>query len=120
MEQTKLKMIRRQRRKKRVRKHIHGTAEVPRLTVFRSLKHMYAQLIDDDAGRTVAQASTQSPELKGTYGGNKAAAEKVGKLLGEQALAKGISQAAFDRNGFRFHGRVKALADAVREAGMKI
>jgi len=120
MEQTKLKLVRRERRKKRVRKHIYGTAETPRLTVFRSLKHIYAQLVDDDQGRTLVEASTRSPEFQGTYGGNKAAAAKVGKLLGERALAKGISRAAFDRNGFRFHGRVKALADAAREAGMKI
>lgn len=120
MERTKLKLVRRERRKKRVRKNIYGTAETPRLTVFRSLKHIYAQLIDDDQGQTVAEASTRSPELKDSYGGNKAAAAKVGKLLGEKALAKGISRAAFDRNGFRFHGRIKALADAAREAGLKI
>lgn len=120
MERTKLKLVRRERRKKRVRKNIYGTAEMPRLTVFRSLKHIYAQLINDDAGHTVVEASTRSPELKDSYGGNKAAAAKVGKLLGEKALAKGISRAAFDRNGFRFHGRVKALADAAREAGLKI
>lgn len=119
METTKLKMVRRERRKKRVRKHIYGTAEMPRLTVFRSLKHIYAQLIDDDKGATLVEASTKSPELKDSYGGNKAAAAKVGKLLGEKALAKGISSAAFDRNGFRFHGRVKSLADAAREAGLK-
>jgi len=120
MERTKLKLVRRERRKKRVRKHIYGTAETPRLTVFRSLKHIYAQLVDDDKGHTLVEASTQSPELKDSYGGNKAAAAKVGKLLGEKALAKGIARAAFDRNGFRFHGRVKALADAVREAGLKV
>lgn len=120
MEVTKLKLVRRERRKKRVRKHIYGTAEMPRLTVFRSLKHIYAQLIDDDKGHTVVEVSTRSPELKDGYGGNKAAATKVGKLLGEKALAKGIARAAFDRNGFRFHGRVKALADAAREAGLKI
>ncbi len=120
MERTKLKLVRRERRKKRVRKHIYGTAEAPRLTVFRSLKHIYAQLVDDDKGQTLVAASTQSPELKDSYGGNKAAAAKVGKLLGEKALAKGISRAAFDRNGFRFHGRLKALADAAREAGLKM
>jgi large subunit ribosomal protein L18 len=120
MERTKLKLVRRERRKKRVRKHIYGTADMPRLTVFRSLKHIYAQLVNDDAGQTLVEASTRSPELKDSYGGNKAAATKVGKLLGEKALAKGIARASFDRNGFRFHGRVKALADAAREAGLKI
>jgi large subunit ribosomal protein L18 len=120
MERIKQKLVRRDRRKKRIRKHVYGTAEMPRLTVFRSLQNIYAQLIDDEKGHTMVQASTQSPELKDSYGGNKAAAAKVGKLLGERAVAAGIKQAAFDRNGFRFHGRVKALADAAREAGLKI
>lgn len=119
MEQTKLKLVRRERRKKRVRRNIFGTAEMPRLSVFRSLKHIYAQLVDDDKGHTLLEASTRSPELKDTYGGNKAAATAVGKLLGEKAVAKGVSRIAFDRNGFRFHGRIKALADAAREAGLK-
>jgi len=120
MEATKLKLVRRERRKKRVRKHIYGTAQMPRLSVFRSLKHIYAQLIDDDRGQTLVEASSRSPELRGTYGGNKTGAASVGKLLGERATAKGISQAAFDRNGYRFHGRIKALADAAREAGLRI
>lgn len=119
MERIKQKIERRGRRKRRIRGKIFGTAEMPRLSVFRSLKNIYAQLIDDEKGATIAEASTQSPEIKDSYGGNKAAAVKVGKLLGERAKAKGISQAAFDRNGFRFHGRVKALAEAAREAGLK-
>lgn len=119
MEAMKLKLVRRTRRKKRVRKKIYGTAETPRLSVFRSLKHIYAQLIDDDTGQTMVEASTRSGELKDSYGGNKAAAAQVGKLLGEKAKAKGIEVIAFDRNGFRYHGRVKALADAAREAGLK-
>ncbi len=116
------KLERRDRRRKRVRKGVYGTAEKPRLTVFRSLKNIYAQLIDDVAGKTVAEASTVSKELKGAmaYGGNKSAAAQVGKLLGQRATAKGIRQAAFDRNGYKFHGRIKALAEAAREAGLKV
>jgi large subunit ribosomal protein L18 len=120
MERIKQKIVRRERRKRRIRGKIFGTAETPRLSVFRSLKNIYAQLIDDEKGATLLEASTRSPELKDSYGGNKAAAVQVGKLLGEKAKAKGISKAAFDRNGFRFHGRVKALAEAVREAGLKV
>jgi large subunit ribosomal protein L18 len=118
----KLKTERRQRRKKRIRGKIFGTPECPRLTVFRSLKNIYAQLIDDVSGTTLVEASTRNKDTRGTigYGGNKNAAAAVGKLLGERALAKGIKQAAFDRNGYKFHGRVKALADAVREAGVKV
>ncbi|MHC4441024.1 MAG: 50S ribosomal protein L18 [Planctomycetota bacterium] len=117
-----LKIERRFRRKKRVRKKIYGTPDCPRLTVFRSLRHIYAQLIDDTTGMTVAEASTRSKELAGTgsYGGNISAASQVGKLLGDRALTKGFKQATFDRNGYRYHGRVKALADAVREAGLKM
>ena len=116
------KKARRIRRKRRIRKKIYGTSERPRLTVFRSLKHIYAQLIDDTTGRTLAEASTRSKELKGSSGymGNVSAAGKVGKLLGERALAQGINQVTFDRNGCRYHGRVRALAEAVREAGLKI
>jgi large subunit ribosomal protein L18 len=113
---------RRRRRKLRVRKTIFGTPERPRLTVSRSLQHIYAQLVDDTAGRTIVEASSRSKDLRGELkgGGNKAAAGAVGKLLGERAAAKGIAKAVFDRNGYRFHGRVKALADAARQAGLKI
>jgi len=113
---------RRFRRKKRVRKRVFGTANRPRLTVFRSLKSIYAQIIDDTAGVTLVEASTVSKDLRGSipYGGNVSAAGAVGKLLAQRALAKGIKQTSFDRNGYRYHGRVKALADAAREAGLKI
>jgi large subunit ribosomal protein L18 len=116
------KSERRERRKKRIRRHVIGTSERPRLTVFRSLKNIYAQLIDDVSGQTLVEASSRSKELREGvgYGGNKAAATKIGKILGERALAKGIKQAAFDRNGYKFHGRVKALAEAAREAGLKV
>ena len=110
------------RRKKRVRKRIYGTVDCPRLTVFRSLKNIYAQLIDDAAGRTLASASTMGKDLQGQvgYGGNVSAASAVGKLLAERALATGIKRVVFDRNGYKYHGRVKALAEAAREAGLKI
>lgn len=122
METTVLKTKRRARRKTRVRKRIFGTDERPRLTVFRSLRHVYAQLVDDNAGQTIVSASTATSDLRGSTanGGNKDAAAQVGKLLAERALAKGIKQVTFDRNGYRYHGRVKALADAAREAGLKI
>jgi large subunit ribosomal protein L18 len=86
------------------------------------LKNIYAQLIDDVSGQTLVEASSRGKDLRSGvgYGGNKAAATKVGKILGERALAKGIKQAAFDRNGYKYHGRIKALADAVREAGLKV
>ena len=89
---------------------------------FRSLKNIYAQLIDDVAGATLVEASSRNKELRDAvkYGGNRGAAAQVGKLLGERAVAKGIKQAAFDRNGYKYHGRVKALADAAREAGLKV
>lgn len=122
MSAVKIKKQRRVRRKKRVRKKVFGTADRPRLTVSRSLKNIYAQLIDDDAGRTLAEASTATKDLRGSvgYGGNVTAATAVGKLLAERALANGVKRATFDRNGYRFHGRVKALTEAAREAGLKI
>lgn len=109
------------RRKHVIRNRVDGTAERPRLTVFRSLKNIYAQVIDDENGVTLCAASTQAKDLRGQvkYGGNVAAAKLVGKALAEQALAKSIQQVCFDRNGYRYHGRVKALADAAREAGLK-
>jgi len=111
----------RARRKQRVRKRVSGEADRPRLSVFRSLNHLYAQIIDDVAGRTLVAASTQSKEIKGQLksGGNVQAAKVVGRLLGEKAKAANITQVCFDRNGYRYHGRVKALADAAREAGLK-
>ena len=108
------------RRKKRIRKKVYGGVERPRLTVFRSASHMYAQIVDDTTGVTLASASTRSPELKGHEGhrGNIEAAKAVGKLLGERALAASIVKVVFDRNGFLYHGRVQALAESAREAGL--
>lgn len=103
------------RRKRRIRKHMRGTAERPRVSVCRSLKHISAQVIDDVAGQTLACASSQGLKISG---GNIEAAKKVGKALAETALAKGITSVCFDRNGRLYHGRVKALAEAAREAGL--
>jgi len=112
----------RQRRRHRVRKRVRGTAERPRLCVVRSLKHIYVQLIDDDSGRTLAAASTREPEISGQakYGGNRSAAELVGATIANRAKAAGISQAAFDRGHCRYQGRVAALAEKAREAGLSI
>ena len=122
MDAVEQKKTRRQRRKRRIRKKVFGTPERPRLTVFRSLKNVYAQLIDDASGRTLLQASTAEKQLREAIGsgGNIPAAAAVGKLLGERAVGQGIKQARFDRNGYRYHGRVKALADAAREVGLKL
>ncbi len=111
----------RQRRAFRVRNKIVGTPERPRLSVFRSSKHIYVQLIDDIKGVTLAATSTQAKDVRGStpYGGNKKAAEVVGKRLAEIAKEKGIAKAAFDRGHYRYHGRIKALADAARKAGLE-
>ena len=105
----------------RVRTRVTGTTERPRLSVYRSLDHIYAQVIDDRSGRTVASASSVDKEtkkgLKG--GGNIASAKAVGKIIAERAKAAGISKVVFDRGGYKYHGRVKALADAAREAGLQ-
>ncbi len=116
-----IKIARRLRRKRGIRKTVRGTAERPRLTVFRSLKHIYAQVVDDDRGVTLCEASTRSKDLRDTveYGGNREAAKLVGEALAQRAKAKNIEAVRFDRNGFRFHGRVKMLADAAREGGLK-
>lgn len=105
----------------RVRKKVKGTPERPRLNVFRSLKQIYAQVIDDTTGTTLVAASTLDEALKGKVenGGNKGAAKEVGKLVAQKALDKGIKQVVFDRGGYIFHGRVKELADAAREAGLE-
>ncbi len=105
----------------RVRKHISGTPERPRLCVFKSAKNIYAQVIDDTTGNTLVSASTLDKDIKAeaAYGGNKAAAKLVGESVGRKALEKGIETVAFDRGGFLFHGRVKELADGAREAGLK-
>lgn len=114
------KNVARLRKHVRVRKKITGTPERPRLNVFRSLKNIYAQIIDDTTGNTLVAASTLDEALKGTLknGGNKEAAKAVGKLIAEKALDKGIKTVVFDRGGYLYHGRVKELADAAREAGL--
>ncbi len=108
------------KRKRRIRKKLSGTVERPRLSVFRSARHIYAQIIDDQAGQTLAAAGTLSPEIKDKLGGLKKAdaAREVGKLLAEKAKAKGIVSVVFDRNGFIYHGRVKNLAEGCREHGL--
>jgi large subunit ribosomal protein L18 len=102
----------------RIRRRVSGTAERPRLAIFRSLNHIYAQLIDDENGLTLASASTVEKDLRGESGGNIEAARRVGRAIAERALAKNVESVVFDRGGFRYHGRVKALADAAREAGL--
>lgn len=121
MNSHKLKKVQRQRRQNRVRRKVIGSVERPRLTVFRSSKHIYAQLIDDLTGQTLASASSVSPDVRKdlAYGGNIKAAQIVGKRLAEVAKERGISKAAFDRGHYRYHGRVKALADAAREGGLQ-
>jgi large subunit ribosomal protein L18 len=102
----------------RIRRRVQGTAERPRLAIFRSLNHIYAQLIDDERGATLASASSVEKDLRGSTGGNIEAARRVGRAIAERAIAAGIEQVVFDRGGFRYHGRVKALSDAAREAGL--
>jgi large subunit ribosomal protein L18 len=102
---------------KRLRSRVHGTGERPRLAVFRSLKHIYAQVIDDAEGHTLVSAS--STEKNGANGGNVAGAKSIGKLVAERAKDKGIKAVVFDRGGYLYHGRVKALADAARETGLE-
>jgi large subunit ribosomal protein L18 len=106
------------KRHKRVRAHISGTAETPRLNVFRSDKHIYAQIIDDVAGKTLVAAATNEKDFGG-YGGNVEAAKKLGGIIAERALKAGIENVVFDRGGYLYHGRVKALADGAREGGLK-
>jgi large subunit ribosomal protein L18 len=120
----KTKDDRRQRIKYRIRRRVTGTVERPRLTVFRSVTHMYVQVVDDMSGRTIASASTVEPELKAALpkkasGGNVAGAKAIGKTIAERLLGQGVKRVVFDRNGFLYHGRVKAVADAAREAGLE-
>jgi large subunit ribosomal protein L18 len=117
MSTTNPRVAGRLRRKIRIRKKVTGTAERPRLTVFRSSKHIYAQVIDDSVGRTVATASSAKVELEG-YTGNKSAAAAVGTAIAAAAKAAGVDAVVFDRNGYQYHGRVKALAEAAREGGL--
>lgn len=109
------------RRHVRVRIKVEGTADRPRLSVFRSLNHVYAQVVDDSRGHTVVSASTLDPELKSQLDGKakKAQAELVGQLVAKRALTEGVSQVVFDRGGYKYQGRVKALADAARQGGLK-
>ncbi|MBI4774471.1 MAG: 50S ribosomal protein L18 [Deltaproteobacteria bacterium] len=108
------------KRKKRIRKKINGTAERPRLSVFRSARHIYAQIIDDTAGVTLAAASTMSPEIRTAQkeGGKTGVAKMVGKVLAQRAQDRGIIKVAMDTNGFRYHGRLKALSEGAREQGL--
>jgi large subunit ribosomal protein L18 len=109
------------KRKVRIRKNIFGTEERPRLSVFRSAKHIYAQLVIDSTGSTIVAASTLSPEIKDVIADveKSDAAKKVGELIGKKALAKNIKKVVFDRNGFLYHGRIKALAEGARESGLE-
>ena len=120
----KTKEDRRERIKFRLRKRITGTAERPRLSVFRSVAHIYVQVIDDRAGTTIASASTLEPALRGALsggakGGNAKGAEAVGTAIADRLKSKGITRVVFDRNGFLYHGRIKAVADAARHAGLE-
>ncbi|AGK99958.1 50S ribosomal protein L18 [Desulfoscipio gibsoniae] len=110
----------RKKRQLRVRNRVNGTEQRPRLNVYRSLNNIYAQIINDDRGETLVTASSLSPEIKGAMsGGNREAAAAVGKLIAARALEKGIKQVVFDRAGYVYHGRVKALADGAREGGLE-
>ncbi len=121
MDPRELKLVRQRRRRRRVRRKVFGTAERPRLSVFRSLKNISAQLIDDVSGQTLCSAGTNTKSLSGASknGGNCDAAQAVGRLLGERARMQGIRLVAFDRNRYRYHGRVKSLADAARKTGLE-
>lgn len=117
----KIKLQRHANRKNRVKGDVRGSTDRPRLSIFRSLKNIYAQVIDDTTGKTLVAASSMEKSVRESmkHGGNKAAASAIGKAIAEKAKAKGITLVAFDRAGFRYHGRVKALAEAAREAGLK-
>ena len=119
--QRKQVQTRRLRRQRHVRKRLFGTVERPRLAVFRSSKHIYAQVINDDTGATLASASTLDADVRKdqAYGGNKSAASVVGRLVAERARQAGIDKICFDRRSYKYHGRVQALADAAREAGLQ-
>jgi large subunit ribosomal protein L18 len=116
-----MQIVGRERRKFRIRRKISGTPERPRLTVFRSAKHIYAQVVDDAAGSTLAHASTLSKDVRTGIGEatKTDAAKQVGKAIAKALLAKGVDKVVFDRNGYLYHGRIRALADAAREAGLK-
>lgn len=122
MHHEKVNARQRQRRRYRVRNHLKKNSRRARLSVFRSLQHIYAQIIDDANGRTLAQASTMDKDLRGQvkYGGNKDAAKVIGRAIAERAMAAGVKEVAFDRREYQYHGRVAALADAAREAGLAL
>lgn len=103
---------------RRIRRKVRGTTERPRLAIYRSLNHIYAQVIDDERGQTLASASTTEKDLRGGTGGNVEAAERIGRTIAERAMAAGVSSVVFDRGGYLYHGRVKALTDAARAAGL--
>ncbi len=103
---------------KRIRRKVRGSGERPRLALYRSLNHIYAQVVDDQLGQTIVSASTTEKELRGSTGGNIDAARRIGKVIAERALEKGISSVVFDRGGYLYHGRIKALTEAAREAGL--
>ena len=103
---------------RRIRRKVKGSGERPRLAVYRSLNHIYAQVVDDQLGKTIVSASTTEKDLRGTTGGNLDAARRIGKAIAERALEKGIDSVVFDRGGYLYHGRIKALTDAAREAGL--
>jgi large subunit ribosomal protein L18 len=119
--QQRLVQTRRLRRQRRVRNRMFGTTERPRLAVFRSSKHIYAQMVNDESGTTLVSASTVDPEVRAQlkYGGNKAAATLVGRVVAERAKKAGIDKVCFDRRSYKYHGRVAALAQAVRDAGVQ-
>lgn len=122
MEAAKKRILARTRKKAHVRKKVSGTAECPRLSVFRSAKHIYAQAIDDVERKTIVSISSRDKDISDKFKeftGNKASASTAGKLFGQKLQEKGITQVVFDRNGFLYHGRVKSLADGIREAGIK-
>ncbi len=102
----------------RIRRKVRGSGERPRLAVYRSLNHIYAQVVDDENGQTIVSASTTEKDLRGTTGGNIEAARRIGKAIAERALQKGVSSVVFDRGGYLYHGRVKALTEAARQAGL--
>ena len=120
MNKNKHKALRRSRRQTGIRKRVAGTPERPRMSVYRSLNHMYVQIVDDLAGVTLASASTRDKAVSVSGGtGNASAAEVVGETIAERAKKAGVTQVVFDRGGFKYHGRVKALADAARKAGLE-
>jgi large subunit ribosomal protein L18 len=118
MDQAKQRVTARRRVKVRIRRKVHGTSERPRLAVFRSLKHIYAQVIDDASGKTIASASSKEKD-SGAKGSNAAAAKAVGALIARKAKDKGVTRVVFDRGGYLYHGNIKALADAARENGLE-